>query len=369
MQSKKINYLDFKKENKLRGMKYVSAFKRVLSSAHYILGEEVENFEKEFAKYTDVKYCVGVANGLEALQVSLMSLGVGKDDEVITTPLSAVATTLAIMAVGAKPVFVDIKENGQIDESLIEKVITKKTKAIIPVHLYGQPFEVDSVKKICKKHNLFLVEDACQAHGTTYKGKKVGGFGEFGAFSFYPTKNLGAIGDAGAIVTNDKKLYEIVREIRDYGQSSKYIHARYGLNSRLDELQAAILREKLKNLEKDNRKRQKIAEIYTKNLSGLKDLEIILPENFEDSNFHLFVIKTKKRDELQNFLKQNGVPSLVHYPVSIPDQPMFNGRYKKTSLPISREFVKEILSLPINPFIKEDEVLQVCKKIKNFTND
>lgn len=362
----KVNYLDFQKEAKLRGDKYLAAVKRVLDSGVYVLSSEVKSFEEEFAKFCGAKYCIGVANGLEAIQISLMSLGVGKGDEVITTPISAVATTLAIMAVGAEPVFVDINENGQINEDLIEKAITKKTKAVLPVHLYGQPANVEKIKSICKKYNLFLIEDSAQAHGTKLNGKKVGMFGDVACWSFYPTKNLGAIGDGGAITTNDPKLAKICSEIRDYGQESKYVHTRFGLNSRLDELQAAILREKLKFLDKDNGKRREIAKKYIEKLKNIKDLEIVLPKKIDDSIFHLFVIKTKDRDELKKYLADNGIPSLIHYPITIPDQPMFKGGYKDVDIPVARKFVNEILSLPCHPFMDTEDVDYVSSKIKEY---
>lgn len=362
----KINYLDFKKDYKKRKSLYLKVFDQVMEKGIYILGDEVKKFEEEFAKYVDKKYCIGVANGLEALQISLMALGIGVGDEVITTPLSAVATTLSIIAVGATPVFVDIKNNGQLDEKLIEKAITKKTKAILPVHLYGQPLEIEKIKNICKRNKLFLIEDTCQAHGTKHNGRMVGSFGDIACYSFYPTKNLGAIGDGGAITTNNQRLAKIMYQLRDYGQESKYVHSRYGLNSRLDELQAAILRVKLKYLNEDNKLRLKIAERYLKNLSGIKGLEMITPNVLSDSNFHLFVVKTDFRDKLQNYLKENGVPSLVHYPVTIPDQPLFNSRYTKSSLPVTRKFVKNILSLPCHPYLRLSEVDYVSNIIKQF---
>lgn len=361
-----IKYLNFQKEEKQRGKKYLNAIARVLKNGIYILGSEVALFEKNFCKFTGAKYCIGVANGLEALQISLMTLGVGKGDEVLTTPLSAVATTLAIIAVGAKPIFVDVKENGQLDEKLIEKALTKNTKAIIPVHLYGQPLEIEEIKKICKKHKLFLVEDACQAHGTKLNGNMVGSFGETACYSFYPTKNLGAIGDGGAITTNNTELAQKIYQIRDYGQSEKYKHVRYGLNSRLDELQAGILNEKLKYLTEDNLKRLEIAKRYIKNLSNITGIQIIQPSNIDDSNFHLFVIKTGKRDELKEYLKIHGVPSLIHYPITIPDQPMFSDEYKNINIPVARKVVNEILSLPCHPFMNEREVDYVSNKIKDF---
>lgn len=363
-----INYLDFKKDYLIRKKEYKNAFDSVMKKGVYVLGDEVRQFEKEFSKFTSSRHCIGVANGLEALQISLMALGVGKGDEVITTPLSAVATTLSILAVGATPVFVDVKENGQIDENLVEKAITKKTKAVIPVHLYGQPLEIEKVKSICKKNKLFLIEDACQAHGTSYNGIPVGSFGDVACYSFYPTKNLGAIGDGGAITTNSNKLAKILYQLRDYGQESKYKHVRYGLNSRLDELQASILRVKLRFLKSDNKKRSSIARKYINSLKDVSGLQIIAPTDINDSNFHLFVIKTKKRNELQNYLKEKGIPSLVHYPISIPDQPLFGGKYEKINLPVVRQFVNEILSLPCYPTMKSNEVDYVSKKVEEFFN-
>jgi dTDP-4-amino-4,6-dideoxygalactose transaminase len=362
----KINYLDFSQEYKKRGAKYRKAIDRVFKSGIYVLGPEVQGFEKEFAEFIGVKNCIGVANGLEAIQIALMALGIGKEDEVITTPISAVATTLAIMAVGAKPVFVDINENGQINVNLIGKAITNKTKAVLPVHLYGQPADISKIKSICKKHKLFLIEDAAQAHGTISDGRKVGIFGDISCFSFYPTKNLGAIGDAGAIVTDNTVLAKTCAEIRDYGQESKYVHTRYGLNSRLDELHAAILREKLKFLKSDNKKRQLIAKRYVKNLKAIKNIGIVLPERLDDSVFHLFVVKISKRDDLKKYLAEQGVPSLIHYPIAIPDQPMFDGKYKHLKIPVARKFVKEILSLPCHPFMGEKDVDYVSNKIIEF---
>jgi dTDP-4-amino-4,6-dideoxygalactose transaminase len=295
-----------------------------------------------------------------------MALGIKSGDEVITTPISAVATTLAILAVGATPIFVDVNENGQIDVDLVEKLITKKTKAILPVHLYGQPVDVVKLKEICTKHKLYLLEDTAQAHGSRLNGKRVGTFGDIACYSFYPTKNLGAIGDGGVIITNNANLAQVCKEIRDYGQKSKYIHSRFGLNSRLDELQAAILSEKLKYLDLDNERRRNVAERYVKNLKGVSKIKIILPAKNDDSNFHLFVIRTKDRNELKDYLAKNGIPSLVHYPITIPDQPMFGNKYIKLKIPEARCLVNEVLSLPCHPFIKFDDVDYISEKIVEF---
>lgn len=341
------------------------AFNRVLSSGWFILGKEVESFEKSFANYLGIKYCIGVGNGLEAIQISLMALEIGKGDEVITTPLSAAATTLAILATGAKPVFVDTTDDGLINIGLIAQAITKKTKAIIPVHLYGNPVDLEALQSICKKHNLLLIEDAAQAHGSSYKGKKLGTFGDINCFSFYPTKNLGALGDGGAIVTNDKKLAEICATIRDYGQNGKYNHVRFGLNSRLDEIQAAILSVKLTYLDRDNEKRRKLAKRYIKNLSNIPNLKIIAADQNVTPNFHLFVIRTNKRNALQKFLKKFNILALIYYPKILPDQP-FLKEYRSADLPAARNFVKTCLSLPIHPQLTLEEVDFISSKIVEF---
>lgn len=362
----KIKYLDFPQEVKIHKKEYLSAVERVLDSGSYVLSHEVENFEKEMAKYLGVNHCIGTANGLEAIQIVLMGYGIGMGDEVITTPISAVATTLAILAVGATPVFADVNETSQINADLIEGLITNKTKAILPVDLYGQPCDLIKIRKICSEHKLVFIEDACQAHGSTLGGEKLGTFGDAGCFSFYPTKNLGAFGDGGAIVTNNDELASTFRELRDYGQKTKYVHTRYGLNSRLDELHAAILSVKLKYLDAGNERRRGIAKRYIEKLKDIKEIELVLPENIDDSNFHLFVIKTDKRDELQSYLKDQGVPSLVHYPITIPDQPLFGNKYKDIKTNMARKLAKEVLSLPCNPYLEMNEVDCVSDKIKEF---
>ena len=361
-----IQFNDFKKDYEVHEREYLDAVKRVMGSGWYILGEEIKNFENEFVKYLGVKCCVGTANGLEAIQIVLMAYGVGPGDEVITTPVSAVATTLAILAVGATPVFADVDGGGQINADLIEKLITKRTKAILPVDLYGQPCDLIAIKKICEAHKLNLIEDACQAHGSTLNGKRLGTFGDVGCFSFYPTKNLGAFGDGGAIITNNDSLARIYRELRDYGQESKYVHTRFGLNSRLDELHAALLRVKLKYLETDNGKRREIAKKYVEKLKNINGLDLVLPNNIEDSNFHLFVVKTEKRDALQSFLKTQGIPSLIHYPIAIPDQPMFGKKYENLEIDVARKFVTQVLSIQCHPYLSNEDVDYISDKILEF---
>ncbi len=360
-----IPFHDFNKQPKPRKKKLTKAINKVIASNYFILGKQVALFEKEFAKYLNASYCIGVGNGLEAIQIALLALQIGPGDAVITTPLSAVATTLAIIAVGAIPVFVDTNEKGLLDPTHIIGAINKQTKAILPVHLYGQPCDIAAMEKITRKYNLFLLEDAAQAHGTTIGSKKIGTFGQLGCFSFYPTKNLGTFGDGGAIVTNNKKLANICREIRDYGQQTKYVHIRYGLNSRLDELHAAILRVKLTYLESDNKKRRNLAKRYIKNLSNLP-LEIVT--NSPEENFHLFVIRTKKRNDLQRYLYEHGIETAVHYPRIIPEQPFLQGKYSVKNVQIAKKITREIISLPCNPFLSKAQIDYICKTIHWFYN-
>lgn len=339
------------------------AIEGVLKRGSYILGKEVENFERQFARYIGTKFCVGVANGYEAIQISLLATPIKKGDEVITTPFSATATTLAIVAVGAKPVFVDTDEEGLINPVFVSKAINPKTKAILPVHLYGQPSKIDEFKNICQKYNLYLIEDASQAHGSTYNGLKLGSFGSFGCFSFYPTKNLGALGDAGAIVTNNIKWAKICRQLRNYGQSDQYNHLIFGLNSRLDEIQAAILRVKLKYLDRENQKRQTLAKRYIKNLASLPFK--IVTSQVPSSNFHLFVIRSPKRSALQKFLSRNDIQTFIHYPKIIPDQPFFKSK-NNNKFPNARKLASEVLSLPCYPHLSIRQIDYICAKIKEF---
>jgi dTDP-4-amino-4,6-dideoxygalactose transaminase len=361
-----IVFNDFKKEVNAREVEYQDAINRVLSSGWYILGPEVKAFEDEFARYTGAKHAIGVANGLEALHISLMALGIGEGDEVITTPLSAVATTLAILAVGATPVFVDVTPDGLLDTTLIEPAITSKTKAILPVHLYGNSANLDELQRLSEKHGLILLEDAAQAHGSSWNGKKLGTIGALGCFSFYPTKNLGCFGDGGLITTNDEHLAQVCREIRDYGQHEKYVHSRLGLNSRLDELQAAVLRVKLRYLEADNHRRQVIAAQYDEAFSSLSELHIIRPTTIVSSNLHLYVVRTQRRDELQKYLEQQEIAALIHYPLTIPQQPFLAESYGELDLPVAQQLTNEILSLPCHPQLTDQEVQTIITSVSAF---
>ena len=361
----RIPFNDFVADSKLYKQDYFDAFTRVLDSGWFILGSEVKSFEQEFSDYLNVKHVIGVANGLEALQISLMALGVSSGDEVITTPLSAVATTLSILAVGATPVFVDIDASGQLDVSQIQAAINGKTKIILPVDLYGSCPDYDAVNTLASSRGLVVLEDACQAHGSTYKEQKLGTLGTLGCFSFYPTKNIGALGDGGAIATSDEILASACRKIRDYGQSSKYQHELYGLNSRLDELQAAFLRLKLARLDAENKVRTKLARYYQQQLSSLPDVTIVTPAAGNLSNYHLFVIRTKNRDQLQQYLTTRGITTAIHFPTLIPEQP-FLKHLSTRSLPNASKFVSEILSLPLHPHLSLTAIDYICNSIREF---
>lgn len=344
-----------------------SAFDRVFSRSWYIEGIEDETFEKAFSKYCGTEYCIGVGNGFDSLMLVLKALGVGQGDEVIVPSNTYIATALAVTYVSAKPVFVepDIR-TFNIDPSRIEKVITKKTKAIMPVHLYGQACDMDSIMEIAKKYALYVVEDCAQAHGATYKGQKIGSFGDAAGFSFYPGKNLGALGDAGAIVTNNKELADKVRALGNYGSDYKYHHIYQGNNSRLDEMQAAFLAAKLPHLEKMNVERRRIAQMY---LSGIKNVEIVLPYVSENMVhvWHIFGIRCKRRNELEKFLNDRGIGTNKHYPIPIHFQECYNNLgFKGGDLPIAEKISATELSIPMYYGITDEQVQYVIDTINDF---
>ncbi len=339
-----------------------TAIEDVLESGWYILGKHVEQFEKNFANYCQAKYGIGVANGTDALHLALLACGVRKGDEVITVSNTATPTVLAITYTGAKPVFVDIDpESYTIDVNNIEKKITRKTKAILPVHLYGQTADMDPILELAEKYDLKVVEDACQAHGAEYKGKKVGALGHIGCFSFYPTKNLGGYGDGGIAVTNNEEMDEKLRMLRNYGMKKQYHSLIKGFNSRLDELQAAILDVKLKKLDEWNEKRRMNAGIYDSYLEN-----VVKPIEMEYSKhvYHLYVIRCSDRDGLQRKLKDAGVGALIHYPVPVHKQVAFDD-LENISLPYTEKYSTEILSLPMHPELKEEQIMQVSEIINS----
>jgi dTDP-4-amino-4,6-dideoxygalactose transaminase len=363
---KNIPFLDLKQTYLELKVELDDAIQRVMNSGWFILGEELKKFEEEFAEYCNVKYCIGVGNGLEALHLSLRAMDIGAGDEVIVPSNTFIATWLAVSYSGATPVPVEPDETTyNIDPARIEAAITKKTKAIMPVHLYGQPADMDPILDIAGRYNLKVIEDAAQAHGARYKGKRVGGIGHAAGFSFYPGKNLGAFGDGGAVTTDDSTIAEKVKRLRNYGSQIKYSHDVKGFNSRLDEIQAAFLRVKLRHLEEWNARRLKIVERYRECLTGTNILLPETPKGFE-SVFHLYVIRTKNREMLQTGLKASGIETLIHYPIP----PHKQGAYATMngmSYPVSERLSSEVLSLPIGPHLSTDNVEEVADSITRIS--
>ena len=366
----KIKFLDLVKEYKSIKREIDEAVKRVIKSGNFILKKEVEKFEKKIAEFCRVKYAIGTNSGTDALCLSLKVLGINKGDEVITTPFSFIAAAEVIANLGAKPVFVDIDiKTFNIDHSKIEEKITKKTKAIIPVHLFGQMANMDKIMRIAKKYKLNVVEDAAQAIGAEYKTRKSGAIGNLGCFSFFPSKTLGAYGDGGMVVTKNKKLADKIRILRNHGSSlkEKYFHLILGINSRLDAIQAAILNVKFRHFKKWLKKRQQIAKYYTKRLKSVGD--IIIPEILPDraSTFHQYTIRIKYRDKLQQHLQKQEIPTIIYYPTPLHLQSCFKYLgYKKGDFPESEKAAKEVISLPIYPELSKKEQDFIINRIKEF---
>lgn len=345
-----------------------AAYQRVMESGWFIMGAEVEAFEHEFATYCGVKHCIGVGNGLEALHLILRAYGIGDRDEVIVPANTYIATWLAVSYSGAKPVPVEPDpQTYNLDPVRVEEAITPKTRAIIPVHLYGQPADMDPILQFANKKDLKVIEDSAQAHGARYRGLMSGSLGQAAGFSFYPGKNLGALGDAGAIVTNDDTLAEQVRMLRNYGSKIKYYHDFKGFNSRLDEMQAAFLRAKLNHLDEWNRRRNKIAGYYLEHLADLPDLVLPFYPDWASPVWHIFAVQTQHRNELQQFLKNKGVGTLIHYPVP----PHLSKAYaelglQKGAFPITEAFASSELSLPMGPHLSMDEAAYVADTIQEY---
>ncbi len=363
----RIPFVSFKPMEQELDAELREAFERVYRRSWYIDGEEDKNFEKAFAEYCGVEYCVGVGNGLDALMLVLKALGIGEGDEVIVPSNTYIATALAVTYVGAKPVFVEPElATFNIDVARIEEAITERTKAIMPVHLYGQACDMDTIMDIAGKYKLFVVEDCAQAHGATYKGRKVGTFGDAAGFSFYPGKNLGALGDAGAVVTNNKELAEKIRALGNYGSDYKYHHIYKGNNSRLDELQAAFLSVKLAHLDRMNEERRRIAKMY---LEGIKHPDIILPTVMEQnvSVWHVFAIRSHNRDAIETYLNEKGIGTNKHYPIPMHLQECYSDLgYKSGDYPIAEEISKTELSLPMYYGMTDEEVQYVVDVINNM---
>ncbi len=363
----KVPFVSFVPMEKELDAELRAAFERVYTNSWYIDGKEDAAFEEAFAKYCCMDYCVGSGNGLDALMLALKALGVKEGDEVIVPSNTFIATVLAVTYVGATPIFVepDIR-TFNIDPTKIEEKITKKTKAIMPVHLYGQPCDMEPIMDIAKKYSLYVVEDCAQAHGALYKGRLIGTFGDAAGFSFYPGKNLGALGDAGATVTNNKELADMIRAYGNYGSDYKYHHIYKGNNSRLDELQAAFLSVKLPHLNRMNEERRRIAKCY---LEGIKNSEVILPyvPNDVEPVWHIFGIRCKRRDELEAYLKEKDIATNKHYPIPIHLQECYKDLgYKEGDFPVAEEISATELSLPMYYGMTDEQIQYVIECVNSF---
>jgi len=339
-----------------------AAIERVIARGWFVLGPEVEAFESEFAAAMGAQFAVGVGTGTDAIALILRALGIGSGDEVITTPLSAAYSALAIMMIGARPVFCDIDpERLTLDPRLVEPAITPRTKAILPVHLYGQPADMTDLEILARRRNLALVEDCCQAHLATERGRPVGTIGIAGAFSFYPTKNLGALGDGGAVVTNDRDLAARLKRLRNGGQIDRYHHQEFGVNSRLDDLQAAVLRARLPWLRRWTERRRALAARYRAALSGSS---VRVPQEQDPGHvYHLFIVRSQARADLQAHLSSRGVETLIHYPLPIPRQPAL-ATMEPADCPLATRACDEVLSLPLHPALSDEDVDLVAATLK-----
>lgn len=343
------------------------AIARVISSGQYILGREVQTFEEELAEYLEVKFCVGVASGTDALYLALKALDVGEDDRVITTPFTFIATAESIVRCGATPVFVDVDAWGNINLSLIEKRIAQNSnlhiKAILPVHLYGNPVNMERLMSIAAKHGIYVVEDCAQSIGASWGNKSVGAWGDVGCFSFFPSKNLGCAGDGGMVATNDEQVASLIKKLRNHGASTHYMYEEHGLNSRLDEIQAAILRVKLKHLNEGIKKRRELAYLYDSYLSGV----VTLPLEVKGHAQNYYTIQVHDRDELRQYLAESGISTAVYYPLPLHLQKVYAYLgYKKGDCPIAEALSERVLSLPMYPELSEEDLMFICRKVKEF---
>lgn len=361
-----IQFVDLKRVHTPIRKEIDQAIRKVIDGSAFVMRQELTDFEAQFAAYCGTKYAVGVNSGTDALRFAILALNIGPGDEVISVANTFTATIDSIFHSGAKPILVDCDQFFNIDVSQIEKKITKKTKAILPVHLYGQTTDMDRIMTIARKYKLFVVEDAAQAHGADWKRKKAGSFGDVACFSFYPGKNLGALGDGGMVVTNNKKLAEKIRMMRDFGQQKKYYHEFVGYNSRLDNLQAAILSVKLKYLDEWNQQRREAALLYNKLLEGV----VIIPKEHGQGKhiYHIYAIKTPKRDALQKHLSQKGIQTVIHYPFPIHRQQCYKNSlgFKKGDFPVAEKNARTELSLPMFSGITSKEIIEVAIAVKGF---
>jgi len=362
-----VPYLDLPAQMRPIRKEIDAAIARTLDNCSFCLGPDVVQFEKDFAKFCGAEHCVAFNSGTSALHVAMILLGVGRDDEIITTPCTFVATSWAISYVNARPVYVDVDDaTFNLKPDLVEPAITKRTKAIVPVHLYGHPVDLDPLLKICRKHNLPLVEDACQAHGAKYKGKVVGTFGEISCYSFYPGKNLGAYGEGGALVTNNAGYAARARALREHGSTQRYYHDEVGFNYRMEGIQGAVLGIKLKHLDKWTGERRRVAHRYHELLADTP-LQLPIEADYAESAYHLYVVRHPRRDDLKRHLESNKVGCALHYPLSLHMQKCYaHLGYKAGDFPIAEKAARECLSLPIFPEMTETQVERVSEVIHDF---
>lgn len=362
-----IPIVDLKRQYKQTGEEIEKAVVEVLRSGAYILGPNTKALEQEFSEYLGVKHSIGLNSGTDALHLALRALDIGKGDEVITVAFTFVATTESIEIVGATPVFVDINpDTFNIDAKAIEDKITPRTKAIMPVHLYGQPADMDVIMEVAKRHNLYVIEDCCQAIGATYKGKKVGTFGDVGAYSFFPTKNLGGMGDGGMATTNSDYIKDRMIALRNHGGAIRYHHDEIGVNSRLDEIQSAILRVKMNYIDEWNSKRREVAKRYTELFKDCPD--VVTPKELDDTYcvYHQYTIKVPNRDEVQKMLQENGVGAMIYYPIPLHMQKVHaHLGYKTGDLPHTEENTKLVMSLPMFAELTAEEQKEIADKVKD----
>ncbi|RIV72555.1 DegT/DnrJ/EryC1/StrS family aminotransferase [Flagellimonas aequoris] len=362
-----IKFLDLKSQYSQIKVEVDAAIHNVIEKATFIGGEQIKQLEKDFASYQDANYCIGVANGTDALEIAIEALGLPNNSEIIVPANSFVASSEAVTRAGHKVVFCDCDpHNYTIDLKSVVSVLTKNTRAVIAVHLYGHPCDMDGLKEIADEHGLFIIEDCAQAHGAEYKGTRVGAIGTIGAFSFYPGKNLGAYGDGGAILTNSSELATKCRMIANHGRIEKYNHQFEGRNSRLDNLQAAILNVKLKYLDNWTNKRIEIADFYLSSLLGVKEISLPKREEWAKQVYHVFVIRTKLRDELANYLNEHGIQTGVHYPIALPKLEAYNYLKQDCSTYFAYNNDAELLSLPMGEHLTKEDAWQVANAIKAF---
>lgn len=362
-----VPFVDLKAQYQSIQTEIDAAIREVVESCAFVLGPAVERFERDFADYLGVEEVVGVNNGTAALQLTLLALGIGPEDEVIVPAHTFFATAEAVSQVGAKPVFVDVhRDTANLDASLLASAVTPRTRAIIPVHLYGQPADMEPILRFASERGLLVIEDACQAHGAHYRGRRVGSFGRAGCFSFYPGKNLGAYGEGGAIATNDHELAQRLRRLRDHGQTERYHHAEVGFNARLEGIQGAVLGVKLQHLDRWNRARRAHANVYCEDLKGAG---VALPVEAEscESIYHLFVVRSERRDELREHLTSRGIQTGLHYPIPVHLQDAYAGLGRhEGDFPESEAWARECLSLPMFPELSFAQIDQVIQGVKSF---